>query len=363
MIGADQGTWLRGIPLYGRIRYRDIYSGIDLEYRGQGGTLTYRFVVHPGADVQLIHVAFTETQPGTQNTLALGSAAGPVLEETPLVYQQTAGGRWAPAGHAALQVDRPRTGGQLSLAPAAYDRQRALAIDSVLDFGSYLGGHGDDSVNAVTADASGGSFMAGYTDASDFPVTPGVFQHRYPGTTTSDSIGGVDGSSVAFVAHLNAAGTVLLYATYLGSRDSDTSATGVAVDRTGTATIAGWTAGNTFPTTAGALLRHKPAGDPDQASAFAARLSATGTALLSATYIGVVNAFSTLGMAAIPAVFVGTDAENDIVVASTTGSSHISTSGHTPQPRFPSRMVDVEDTSGLRDWDHRHRQSRSVRLS
>jgi hypothetical protein len=53
MIGADQGTWLRGISLYGRIRYRDVYPGIDLEYRGQGGTLTYGSLSYLGRGSRL----------------------------------------------------------------------------------------------------------------------------------------------------------------------------------------------------------------------------------------------------------------------------------------------------------------------
>ena len=53
---------------------------------------------------------------------------------------------------------------------------------------------------------------------------------------------------------LNASGTALLYATYLGGADDDL-ANKIAVDAAGSAVIAGWTSSLSFPTTAGAISR------------------------------------------------------------------------------------------------------------
>ena len=83
------------------------------------------------------------------------------------------------------------------------------------------------------------------------------------------------------MARLNAAGSALLYATYLGGGNDD-MADAVAVDATGAATVVGWTDSTNFPTTAGAYdTSYNGGGD-----AFVARLNAAGNGLLYATYLG-----------------------------------------------------------------------------
>src|SRR5262249_39076737 len=48
--GNDPAAWRTNVPTYGRVRYRDVYPGVDLVYYGNGGQLEYDFVVAPGAD-------------------------------------------------------------------------------------------------------------------------------------------------------------------------------------------------------------------------------------------------------------------------------------------------------------------------
>ena len=83
----------------------------------------------------------------------------------------------------------------------------------------------------------------GFTRSVDFPVTPGAFD------TTAN------GAFDLFVAKLNAAGSNLVYATYLGGADFD-SGGGLAIDGAGNAYVSGATASLNFPTTAGALDTH-----------------------------------------------------------------------------------------------------------
>jgi hypothetical protein len=58
-------------------------------------------------------------------------------------------------------------------------------------------------------DGSGNAYVTGYTGSTDYDVTPGAFQ------TTNG--GGED----VFVTKLNAAGTALVYSTYIGGSDND----------------------------------------------------------------------------------------------------------------------------------------------
>src|SRR6476620_6098126 len=46
--------WRTGIPTYARVRYRNLYPGIDLVFRGNNRELEYDLVVSPGADPERI---------------------------------------------------------------------------------------------------------------------------------------------------------------------------------------------------------------------------------------------------------------------------------------------------------------------
>src|SRR5437867_348741 len=68
LIGRDRNNWRRGIPRYARVRYEEVYPGVDLVFYGTEGQLEYDLVVAPGADAGVVRVA-------------LGGAAALRLEE------------------------------------------------------------------------------------------------------------------------------------------------------------------------------------------------------------------------------------------------------------------------------------------
>src|ERR1017187_6804566 len=49
-IGNDPKNWRSGIPTYGKVKYPQIYRGVDLVFYGNQRQLEYDFVVAPGAD-------------------------------------------------------------------------------------------------------------------------------------------------------------------------------------------------------------------------------------------------------------------------------------------------------------------------
>ncbi|MBI3193160.1 MAG: hypothetical protein HYZ34_01690, partial [Ignavibacteriae bacterium] len=65
--GKDPSKWKTGVSNFLRIRYHNIYDGIDLVYYGNGKQLEYDFVVHPGADPNSIRIHYE----GSEEALAL----------------------------------------------------------------------------------------------------------------------------------------------------------------------------------------------------------------------------------------------------------------------------------------------------
>jgi hypothetical protein len=56
--GDDPSKWQKNVPMYDKVRFRDLYPGIDLVYYGRQGQLEYDFVLAPGSDASAIRMKF-----------------------------------------------------------------------------------------------------------------------------------------------------------------------------------------------------------------------------------------------------------------------------------------------------------------
>jgi hypothetical protein len=110
---------------------------------------------------------------------------------------------------------------------------------SELIYATYLGGNGyslgsgEDIGRSIAVDSQGNAYVTGQTNSLDFPVA-GPLQGSYG-----------SGFSDAFVAKLNAAGSDLLYSTYLGGLSQDFG-NGITLDPEGNAYVTGQTFSNDF---------------------------------------------------------------------------------------------------------------------
>ena len=119
-----------------------------------------------------------------------------------------------------------------------------LAPDgSSLVYATFIGGGSYDLGFGIAVDADGLAYVTGATFSTDFPTTPGAFQ-RTNGCTGSNCAGD------AFVAKLNADGSALVYSTYLGGSAGD-NGYGIAIDGGGSAYVTGYAASSNFPVTPG----------------------------------------------------------------------------------------------------------------
>src|SRR5207245_2982400 len=114
----------------------------------------------------------------------------------------------------------------------------------------YLGGQSLDFAYGIAADDEGQASIVGATASTDFPTVNAFQKTHAAGLCTHRSSTCYD----AFVAKLNATGSLLIFSTYLGGRN-DEAANAVGVDPEGNTYVAGRTASADFPTTDAAFKR------------------------------------------------------------------------------------------------------------
>lgn len=232
---GEEARWRMGVPSYSAVRYEDLYDGVDLIYRWEVG-LKADFFLDPGIDPGVIRFQYegagTPTIDGDGN-LILSTAAGDVVDLAPYGYQGKE------ADRKDVAVSYRKNGEGMGFSVGSYDPTKPLVIDPLI-YGTYLGGSDSDSNWHLAVDTEGNVYVTGETRSPDFPATPGAFD-----TTVN---GGYD----VMIAKLNPNGTALVYATYIGGGGLD-AGRGIAVDATGIVYLTGKTASGNFPTTPGAF--------------------------------------------------------------------------------------------------------------
>ncbi|MFL5807753.1 MAG: SBBP repeat-containing protein, partial [Roseiflexaceae bacterium] len=269
---------------------------------------------------------------------AQGLPGATLRERAPIAWQEIGGQRTRVDVRYAVGAN-----GSIGFALGAYDTAQLLTIDPLLSYSTFLGGSGNDEGNAITVDASGNAYVAGGTFSSNFP-TAGPLQgaragsedvfiskvsadgttllystflggskedeahgivldasgnivlagetqsSNYPTQNALDSTFGVstctggDPCEDAFVTKLNAAGSALLYSTYLGGNGTD-EGQGVAVDSAGLIYATGFITSSSGLT----MLNAYDSSINGLADAFVVKLNPAlsgSSSLLYSTYLG-----------------------------------------------------------------------------
>ncbi|MBI3919799.1 MAG: SBBP repeat-containing protein [Armatimonadetes bacterium] len=271
--GEGSEGWHTNVPQFARVRYHDVYQGVDLDFYGNHRQLEYDFVVAPGADPHGIQVTLEGLSVGQREPslrieangdLVAETSAGPVCWKEPTVYQVVEGQKRLVAASYDLHHESNSFGFHL----ASYDKTRPLIIDPALVYSTYLGGSSEDEGFGIAVDSTGNAYITGRTRSMNFPTPKNPFQRTEAGDED------------AFVLKINSTGTSILYSTYLGGTARD-QAGGIVVDGSGNACVVGVTASTNFPTMI--PLQTRNAGGTD---VFVAKLNSTGSGLMYSTYLG-----------------------------------------------------------------------------
>lgn len=297
-IGNDPARWRRAVPTYGKVRYSEVYPGVDLVYHGNQGRLEYDFEVAPKTDTKSIRLHFAGARRiklEASGDLQIIAKNGEITFDKPVVYQEIGGQRRPVEGRFAL-LTKNIVGFRLG----SYERDKPVVIDPTLTYSTYLGGSGGGYGTAIAADAAGNAYVVGVTYSTDFPVTGGAFQ--------STNKSGASYLFNAFVSKLNPTGTSLIYSTYLGGSGNISAAgtfnhgdypTGISIDSSGNAYVTGLAYSTDFPATSGAFQTTNKGAANGVANGFGTKLNASGTALVYSTYLGGSGLTGYLGNAAL----------------------------------------------------------------
>ena len=329
--GKDTSKWASEVGLYEEILLEEIYKKIDLKYYFDKGYLRYDYIVKPGGDPQQVRfkmegcTAYTINEKGA---LVFTTIFGEVQQKELELYQIVDNKR------VIIPSAFVETPSGISFSVGSYDATKDLIIDPLI-YSTFLGGPQPDIGNSIAIDQEKKSYTTGETQSFNFPSTPGVYDQGFGnfsdcfvskfnetgtdlefstfigaddnydygselvldsnnniyvvGVSSSPSfpttLGAFDethgGGEDVFVLKLNATGTNLIYASYLGGATDDYTGS-IVLDENHNLYIVGTTTSTNFPTTTGAYDQFLNGND----DVFVAKLNSTGTALVFATVLG-----------------------------------------------------------------------------
>lgn len=274
-LGDDPQKWVSGAPSFSGIYYQELYPQIDLKVYGQEGRFKQEYLVKTGGsidDIRLQYQGVEKIQVNEKGQLEIFSPYGVIREDAPFSYQVIDGQRVTVDTKFCLDkdntigflVDEYRKDLDLIIDPILlystflggkkgdwayevfYDKYgnayvtgdtysndfplTAGAIDKTIDtrgdafiakldakgenllFSTLLGGTGWDAGEGIKVDSLGRIYVAGITQARNFPITQKAYDKTFNG-----------GDEDIFVAILAPDGDKLLYSTYVGGNGDDDS--------------------------------------------------------------------------------------------------------------------------------------------
>ena len=231
--GGQSLRRIEQVPLYRKVRYRQLYPGIDLLFHGKDGRLEYDFELAPHASAEPLRIGLTDAEQAEardDGSLVISQKGRSIRLLRPQAFQHQ--------GDGTVRVDvayRLLSPHQVGFRLGPYDQARPLVIDPVVSYAETINGGSGASVAAVAADSNGNLIFTGSTYSTTYPVING--RPPYPMATEE-----------VYVTKFDPTGENIVYSTYLPASGFSTGAA-IAVDQVGNAFVAGVTGDASFPVT------------------------------------------------------------------------------------------------------------------
>ena len=220
---------LYNVKEYRKIRFREIYSGINwVIYVNERG-VKYDFEVSANADYQRIQIVYqgaNEILQHKDGSIEIKTPMGSIRELTPITYQNNK------EIYCSFKVYEKN---KVRFNLRDYSSSLPLLIDPQLSWGTLYGGNSSEEITSITTDTIGNIYVTGQTLSSNFPT-------QNAGTYFDSTL---YGAADIFLLKFNTAET-LLWATYYGGNDADV-AQFVATDLNGNICLTGHTSSTDFP--------------------------------------------------------------------------------------------------------------------
>ncbi len=283
--GNRREEWAGRVPVFSDIHYDNLYKGINLHLYQQNGHLKYEFVLEPYANPDLIAMQYDGVKSLSlkREMLYVQTSLGNVVEMPPVAYQIV-----NKQDTVFVRCRYSLSDNMVSFTLSDYDPSIPLIIDPVVVFSSFSGSAADNWGYTSTFDSQGNLYGGGITFGVGYPTTVGAYQEDYCAGASSLY-------TDVTISKFNAAGTSLLYATYLGGSRLDIPHSLVVSDNN-ELYVMGTTGSDDFPVTTNAFDTVFNGGVNVTLSTslpffygsdiFVSRFSQDGSQLLSSSFIG-----------------------------------------------------------------------------
>ena len=270
-LGADASKWTSEVPLFTKIKYNQLYQGIDAVVHSSDNNFKYDFIVSPGKNPSIISLEYE----GLNNMylkkgyLILETSVGEIRELAPYSYQKI--------DNKLVEVSckYKLVNNVVSFSfPDGWDQNHELIIDPVLVAATLSGTSNSENYgHSATYDQAGNIYTGAICFGVGYPTGVGSAQQNYGGGWNDISI-----------SKISPDGTTLIYATYLGGNGEDWPHSLVATDNDELFVLGSSTSSN-YPTTTTAYSPSANGGT----DIVITKLNTSGTTLLGSTYVGGTN--------------------------------------------------------------------------
>lgn len=263
--GNDKSKWVRETKSFEKVKYEDVWPGIDLIYFFTEGYLKYDVVVDEYAKTDLIafHIEGHTSYEIGEDKLVISISEDFLITDSNLI--------------AYYEDDSTETVQFKKITDSTYgfdvdkkDGKKLIIDPIVFSSSTFLGGSNSDRAKDMDFDSNGNIIILGETNSYDFPNTTGAFQ--------TESAGTID----MVITKMDPNGTYLIFSTYIGGWHCDFPYA-LDVDQNDDVYATGETWARDFPTTPGSYMEDAPPGNQD---VFVLKLSSSGSDLIYSTYVG-----------------------------------------------------------------------------